>query len=45
MKKYRISYYINGVKHEHIVEAPNRAEAEEIGWSFHDDIWVEEVTE
>lgn len=45
MKKYRISYYINGVKHEYIIKARNYDEAKEIGWEYNDDIYVEEVTE
>ena len=45
MKKYRISFYLNGIKHEHIVWAPNRSEALKLGWEFADDVWVEEVSE
>lgn len=47
MKKYRISYYSDGVKHSRIIEAKNRDEALKKAWSLvdADDLYVSEVEE
>lgn len=47
MKKYKISAYIDGVKKSRIIEAKNKAEAEQIGWELFDadSIYVSEVDE
>ena len=47
MKKYRISYYSDGVKHSRIIEAENKDEALSKAWSLidADDVYVSEVTE
>lgn len=45
LKKYEISVRINGIKKTTIVEAKNKAEATEIGWSMFDvdSIYVTEI--
>ena len=45
MKRYKISFYLSGIKHEHIVWASNRDDALKLGWDFADDVWVEEVND
>ena len=47
MKKYRISYYSDGVKHSRIIEAKNKEDALDKAWSLvdADDVYVSEVTE
>lgn len=44
-KKYKITYYIDGVQHTKIIEAVNRDEAMKIAWSIidADDLCVSEV--
>lgn len=47
MKKYKISAYINGIKHEKIVMARSKEDATDIGWSLFcvDSVYVSEVKE
>lgn len=46
MKKYKITYYKDGVKHSVIIEASHKGEALRKAWSLvdADDIYVSEVT-
>ena len=45
MKKYKITYYADGVQHSRIIEARNKDEALEKAWSLVDaeSIYVSEV--
>lgn len=47
LRKYKISYYIYGVKHCRFIEATNEKEALNKAWSLIDaeDIYISEVTE
>lgn len=47
MRKYRVSWYEDGIQHSKIIEAKSRREALQIAWSLcdSDDIYVSEVTE
>lgn len=47
MKKYKISYYSNGVNHTRIIEAKSKDDALNKAWGLidADDIYVSEVTE
>lgn len=45
MKKYRISYYVDGIKHSRIIEAKSKDDALNEAWSLidADDVYVSEV--
>lgn len=47
MKKYKITYYRDGIQHTAIVEARSRREALQKAWSMvdTDDVYVSEVSD
>jgi hypothetical protein len=47
MKKYKITYYADGVKHSQIIEARNKDDALKIAWSLvdADSVYISEVDE